>query len=495
MAVTGDVARVIQRIVLDKERFEVPPLPPVVGGTWGGVALDGWWGPLRVEGPSLLWEPSVRHDASEDARAALQQIDGLRNASATLVLADGRSLVALFGHTKSWGTRVGMEDGPTCEFSVWSVEGAPGACRWVGRMNGAGFLNANFTVSGPALRFGAALRLEGNYTWYLLDTDREADVLDVVIDNGESPLDREALGLDFNALQVALGAPLQLDFLVGLDALGSVAGCAGVLLGGNRATKRRRRADGPVPDDVSSECWIPVFFRRLAKGMAESPELPWELPWGMACNAYLDSISDATIDGRYLKSHVGLEAFAKALLTQKKKGEPRRLVRSGDAWVRWVRGHEPELRAMSVDPAKAGTFVDKVISAMNLPSSGVVADALSRLEPPLVVDETVLDELGKRSIPVHHGSMNKPGVDYEVDRDVQRINILRSLFVALIARASGYDGAIAGWVTGSAAGWKPQPGWWPAPSLATLEEARAGYFCERGQYRPARPRRFQSRFR
>jgi len=68
-----------------------------------------------------------------------------------------------------------------------------------------------------------------------------------------------------------------------------------------------------------------------------------------------------------------------------------------------------------------------------------------------------------------------PGVDY----DVGRIDILRSLFVALMARACRYDGAIAGWVTDNAAAWKPQPDWWPAPSEATLAEARVAYTCER----------------
>jgi hypothetical protein len=241
---------------------------------------------------------------------------------------------------------------------------------------------------------------------------------------------------------------------------------------------------------VSHECWIPVFFRRLALAIAQQPDGPW----GVACNAYLDSISDATIDGQYLKLQVALEAFARALLKAEQQQLPQRLlVRSKDEWVTWVTNHAPEMRKMLADPAREKTFVGKVISAMNLPSSGVVADALAHLSPPLLVDEAVLDELALRNIPAHHFTMNKPGVDYDVDRDVGRIDILRSLFVALMARACKYDGAIAGWVTTNAVAWKPQPGWWPAPSDATMAEARAAHTCERDIPLSRAPTRLRSR--
>ena len=149
---------------------------------------------------------------------------------------------------------------------------------------------------------------------------------------------------------------------------------------------------------------------------------------------YLDSISDSTIDSRYLKLHVALEAFATALLKRDEiqNSPPRWLVRDKDAWITWVKKHGEELRAMVADASDADRFVDKVIFAMKLPSSGVVADAMSRLNPPLLVDEAVIDELKKRNIPAHNFSMNKRGVGYDVDRDVERIDILRSLFVALI---------------------------------------------------------------
>jgi hypothetical protein len=338
------------------------------------------------------------------------------------------------------------------------------------------------------------MRLEGNYTWYLLDTDRNVEELTAVIEGGPPSFDGSMVGIDFHALQVAFGAPMQLDTLVGLDGPGNVVGAAGVHLGGGHEMKRRQRANGPVPDFPSHEYWIPAFFCRLAKAMVEKPDLPW----GVACTNYLDSISNETIDGRYLKLHVALEAFARALLKAdegKKKTPPRLLVKSGETWRAWVEKHRTELFDMLVDPKQEKVFVGKVVSAMNLPSSGIVADALSRLDPPLRVDETVLAELEMRNIPAHHLRMNKPDIDYEVDRDVERVDMLRTLFVALIARATGYEGPISGWARDAATETRPHPAWWPAPSPAALLEAQVAFACEREQqpYRSPRPRRFQSR--
>lgn len=83
---TGAVASLLQRIALDEERFEVPALPPVVGGSWGDVALDGLWGPLRAEGASLIWEPSAKDGSAADVAQKLERIDGFRNVPASLEL-------------------------------------------------------------------------------------------------------------------------------------------------------------------------------------------------------------------------------------------------------------------------------------------------------------------------------------------------------------------------------------------------------------------------
>lgn len=88
-AIEGDVANLILRIVLDREKFELPNLPPVVGGTWGDLSLEGLWGPLSVEGPELNWEVQLAHGAEVNTETKLQKLGALRNAPALLHLADG----------------------------------------------------------------------------------------------------------------------------------------------------------------------------------------------------------------------------------------------------------------------------------------------------------------------------------------------------------------------------------------------------------------------
>lgn len=493
---TGGVAVTLRRFALDREPIALPSLPPVVGGSFGEVSLTGLWGPVRVEGPNLAWEACARADATEDARSRLEKIESLRNVPASLDLADGRRIRARFGHTPQWGDRSSaVGPGPTCEFTLWHTETSEEPARWAGQIGGGGFLNRNLSLSridGPGHRIRGGMRLEGNYVWFLFIAEDAADSR-VIIDTAGRAFDHETLGIDFNALQTSLGCALELHALVGLDGAGNVVGCAGVHLGGNRETKTSRRAsESPVPDDVVHECWIPVFFRALATTMKNDDELPW----GVAVNAYLDSVSDATLDGRYLKLQVALEAFAKALLKkqEKKKQQARFLVSNRDEWVAWVRKNAGELGGFAADAKMKEVFINKVISAMNLPSSGVVADALARLQPPLVVDAAALDEIEKRNIPAHHYSMNKPGIDYEVDRDVQRVEILRSLLAALIARACGYDGALAGWVADEASGWKTQAEWWPPATERALVEARAAFYTSEERTKLA-PKVFRSRIR
>lgn len=480
--IPDSVGALAQRIALDRQEIKLPRLPPVVDGTWGDVELAGLWGPVFVDGSSLLWEVDVRHGAEVDP----ERLRGLRNQPATLTLADGRSVAARLGAWTRWGSREDMRPGYRCAFEIWNVCGDLPS-RWTGTLHGGGFLRGNLAVVRPGRSSWNHLRLDGRYTWYILSRDRDSEAFDVIIDGDGCPLDRDGLGTDFNALQFSFGAPLRLDTLVALDDPGNVVGCAGVALGGRRATSRARAADGPVPDTTIQECWIPVLFRCLAAAM-----LGDDLPWGLACNAYLDGVTDPTIDGGYLKLHVALEAFAKALLRRdeaESRGapSPRRLVRDQKEWAAWVAAHAAELRELVAPVEAPEVFVNKVRSAMNVPSSGVVADALLRLRPPLTVDESCLRELGERNIPAHHGTMNRPGVEYDVDRDVERVDVLRCLLAALVARACGYTGAIAGWARNSPAGWKPPPDWWPTPTASSIAEAQTTFWTQPQIVRRARP--------
>ncbi len=251
----GDIAHLLHRVVFDKKRFDVPDLPPVVGGSWGNISLEGLWGPLRTEGPTLIWEPSLRYPAAEAAKANSERLRMLRNAPSRLELADGRRIVSRLGDTPKWGARGAAGPGPTCEFVEWNTEGGRPVVRWVARLKGGGLPAGNLHMFAGSRLSPRNLRLEGAHTWYLLEVDQKEDLV-VVVDGGPSPLDVHALGIDFSALQVALGSPLQLDVLVGFDGPGNVVGADEA----REVRERRRRKEGERGSRrkhqcVGGSCW------------------------------------------------------------------------------------------------------------------------------------------------------------------------------------------------------------------------------------------------
>lgn len=493
--ISPTLGALLERIVFEREPLSLAPLPPVVGGTWGGLDLTGLWGPLTVVGPDIEWEIAPVHGT--DATPKLATIRRFVNERALLDLADGRRLSVGSGGWTKWHVRPQLGFGHVGAFSFWNIEG-PTPARWVGPLRGFRLSRGNLKVAASPTHFSwRGVRLEGNYTWHVVrpfGLDDADDAFVAVIEaspTGPTSFDRGLLGIDFRALEFTYGAPLQLDTVVALDEPGNVIGGAGPGLGGER---RRAVSDGPVPARGS---WEPVLFRRLAHAMREV-----DLPWGVACGAFLDAVADSTIDGAYLKLQTALEGFATALLKRGARGSAaerdkasRLLVHDAKSWMNWLRQHDSDLRSFAVDEESLRKLCGKLEQAIQPPSSATVADALARLEPPLTVCSRVRAELKNRNIPAHHGTMNRPGADYAVERDVERVHVLRTLVVALVARACGYDGPIVGWDRSKHEAWKPTPPWWPPPSPATVEEAAVTFAHERGKSPIARPQAFRSKIR
>lgn len=484
------------RIVFEGVTHALPALPPIVGGTWGGIELSGLWGPLTVVGSDLEWEVDPVFGVDVDWK--LRAIDGFSNESAVFQLADGRKLSVRFGGVTRRGVRPRLGHGRVVELNSWNLEGRAPA-RWVGNLVGFPSSVGNLKIVKGANDFSRMnVRLEGNYTWYIVSPrgrHEDEHVVVAVVEprpDGPSSFDRDAIGVDFMALQFAYGTAMQMDTMVAVDEPGNVIGGAGLGFGGER---RRALTDGPVP---RRGFWEPILFHRLTRAMNTLT-----LPWGVVCTAYLDSTSDPTIDGRYLRLHVALEGFARALLSDtaqegrlQKSGTKRLLVKDEKSWKAWLKTHASAVRDLAVDERGYDVLLGKLHQAIQPPSSATVTDTLSRLEPPLAVDDRVLTELRGRNIPAHHGTMNKPNVDYDVERDVERVDILRTLLVAIVSRACGYDGPIVGWDRRATPDWKPVPPWWPAPSPATVAEASVRFASgDRQRPRAHRAPAFGSRIR
>jgi hypothetical protein len=449
------IARTLFRVVLDREEIVPPRLPTFVDGTWGSESLRSFWGDVSIGGPSLSFQLNPKHGARQPS---LNKLWEMRNEPLRLTLADGIIVDAKFAHVFH-----GTMEQADAEADVW-VAAPPGAVPrlWVGPIVGAIYGFGNLSVGEKDGRIdGRHLRVEANYCWYIArgKDDKSWAILDTL----GAPFDLDRVRNDFLALQLAMGAPLRLDTLVGLDEPGNAIAARGLRFGGRHARDRDGRwmNDGPVPADH-----IPLFAKSMALALNKTEVLR------TAVSAYLDTVVEPTIDGSYLKLHVALEAVCGAI---PRDGKDQVIVKDSKAWTRWVRGLEKAIRRHALAPEWEEALVGKLHGAKMLPSSSTVTDAIARLKPPLVLCKTSLAELKKRNIPAHYYVMNKTR-DYVVDRDVGRIELLKTVLVAVSARLAGYAGPICGWLQSQGELWRPPPSWWPVRSKAKLPMA---YYCER----------------
>ncbi len=101
-------------------------------------------------------------------------------------------------------------------------------------------------------------------------------------------------------------------------------------------------------------------------------------------------------------------------------------------------------------------LVQKVKGACRLASGNVVPSAFSAYG--LKLKGELIKELGGRNIVVHQGLMAPTG--YDVERDLRRVALVRTMLVALIARSVGYRGAINGWEIGELGYPMEEQDWW-----------------------------------
>lgn len=367
-----------------------------------------------------------------------------------------------FGRTGGFSEAAGIHNSVTIEAAEWTVVQGDMPSIWVGRVEGdinvrhSGNLIVERVRSGE-IRFGSSrhLCLIGAYRYYLVQSGSRSDVVwHMVIDTGEVGLpDPEAQHLDFLTLQFVLGRQLRMPTLHGLSqdrrTVASTVGCS-------TRSCLEPNAFPPVPiernnDQWIDESWAAVFFERISATSRERPEVRETL--GMALEMYLDSMR-SHLDGDYMRLQIGLEAFAYWLLQHQPQDE-RIDVKDKKAWKAWVKANEDAIRHHAVE-GREDALYQKVIAAYRLSSGKVVPGAF--LTNGLALTPAMVAELKGRDTVVHQGLISPRG--YEVERDVRRIALVRTMLVALIAKAAGYGGAINGWDLGPK-GYPLEPkGWW-----------------------------------
>lgn len=372
-----------------------------------------------------------------------------------MVLRMGRS----FSSSREEGTRRLV----TIEAGLWTVLDGDAPSLWIGRIDGSIKINfsGNMIVEriasdGPRLGARRHFILAGAYAYYLVQCRTRDDAIwHLVIDTGGAGVPQlEILGRDFLALQFVLGRHLRMPELLGVSTdrrtIASTLGC----------TPRKNLEEHPfppVPIEQDNEKWIDmswaaVFFERVStawRARLESQDAFWR-----ALEMYLGAMSNH-LDEDYMRLQVALEAFAYWLLQHENHGE-REDVKDKEEWKKWVKHNRDDIRAFAVE-GREDALYQKVMTAYRFSSGKVVPSAFAAKG--LALTQEMANELKGRDTVVHQGLMAPNG--YEVERDLRRVALVRTMLIALIAKAADYCGAIRGWDVGSQGHPIEAPsGWW-----------------------------------
>jgi hypothetical protein len=359
-------------------------------------------------------------------------------------------------------TPTSVEEGFTIQFGAWTVLHAEAPSLWVGCVEGATRINfgGNLIVErvkagGYCLGWRGHFCFLGAYSYYLIQSKVDGNtVWHLLVDTGGVGVpDHEVLEREFLLLQFVLGRQLRIPMLLGITADGgTVASTTGT---GTRRNLSQQRV-APVPIDRNNDAWVDeswatVFFERVGKAWASRPD--WHAAYLTAFDSYLDATT-LHLDADYLRLQVALEAFSYSVLRLTNQ-EERMVVKDKAAWKTWVRGNADAIRALASEGFE-NTLLQKVIGVYRLSSGRVVPSAFVAYETALLPEMSA--ELEERNVVVHQGCMAPDG--YDVDRELRRIAMIRTMLVALIAKSVGYAGAINGWEVGHLGYLREPETWW-----------------------------------
>lgn len=364
------------------------------------------------------------------------------------------------------GFSISKEEGASMSLTIramhWILTNGEAPSLWVGPVEGMREINfggnlivERRTTGLPRAGHSCHFVLSGAYNYYFIQCrfGKKAGWHLVIDTNGAGVPEREALGRDFLALEFVLGRQLRMPMIFGIASDRRTVACT---YGSYRRKHLVDHSFPPVPierdnDNFVDSSWATVFFERIShawRSLQSADKGYW-----IALDMYLDAMQHH-LDFDYMRLQIALEAFAFWLLRRKSQGDPMD-VKDRDAWEQWVRDNKDAIRAHAVE-GRGDALVQKVKGACRLASGNVVPSAF--LAHGIKLTKNLREELRGRDVVVHQGLMAPEG--YETDRDLRRVALVRTMLVALVARAVGYAGSINGWEIGDMGYPIEQQDWW-----------------------------------
>lgn len=448
------------------------PLSPARQLVFGDVDLSHLPAEVRIDQGRL--QVTVTVPIFDEARGTIGQLGA--EGSLRGMLADGTHFEGTLASTTRRAI-TGSQDQELCstvtiQAVLWSFGRGISPHFWIGFIEG----NISLGMSGNLaierhrsnMPLGGAtchLLLSGAYIYCVVKQETKTGTRwYMTIDTrGAGEPDRQLLGRDFQALQFVLGSQLRMPTLVGVSGERVTIACT---KGFDSRSQLEPHTFPPVPvvrnnDAWIDECWTGVLFERISATWQEQPTLLEAL--SLAFEMYLDSMR-YNLDSDYMRLQIAIEAFAYWCLKQESTSA-RLDVKDKNAWKSWVKQNREAIRSLAAK-GRENALYDKVMTVYRLASGKVVPAAFGDL--PLT--EEMSAELKGRDVVVHQGLMAPEG--YDVERDLRRIRLVRTMLVALIARKVGYGGAINGWERGHM-GYPLEPQeWWTIDEAFRLRATR-----------------------
>lgn len=391
------------------------------------------------------------------------------------------NMILKFRTRGSFSRAAGAHHSVALEAAQWSIFREPLPRFWIGEVEGMNELDFSGNlcverVKSNGFRCGNKRHffLSGAYDYYFIQCDHEKQerTWQLIIDTrGAAVPEPEVWGRDFLVLQFVLGRQMRLPVLVGVTADHRTVAST---VGNTRWGHLTQSSFPPVPiernnSDFIDESWATTLFEKIGATWRNNVGL--DNAFAIAIEMYLDAMN-YHLDFDYLRLQVALEAVAFWILKHNAGEEPK-IVHDTKKWEAWVKKNEAEIRNHACDGFENDLYLN-VKRIWRLPSGRVIRTAFEGFD--ISLTEDMNQELRGRNEVVHQGLMAPGG--YEIDRDLRRVAMTRTMLIALIAKASGYGGAINGWEIGDL-GYPLEPpiDWWPVSNDA-LDLARRSYFAE-----------------
>lgn len=446
--VAGTVApllRALYRGKLDSIFDASLVIPQPVSLVWDALQLDCRDASWVFDAGSLDLELRRSRFGGDEQ---LNRMFRVMNRPAELVLEGGSSLTARLAHLVRRGNSIDVQKQVasttyTISLDSWTWWPPNNRALWVGPLDLPSIDDGNLTVCGDGWWTSRCIRLVGNYVLYLLN-HRKAERTTLVVDTVGRALDQSLLGTDFVALEFALGRPLRLDHVVAVDEHYDLVGAAGLEFGGWSGRSRSGRCPAAGSMDLyanygsrgSEHLWVPVLFSLVADRLEEEGADSALLT---AVGAYLDSIAAGNIHVSYLLVQIALEALSTSIA----KGAEGSLVADRSRWQAFVQVHEEQIRSLARDEKAGRTLLNKMRhNVPQAPRGDQVLAAFGSFG--LDLPAQAVKEIGRRNKSAHEFVMAQESTA-DIQELADRLAMVQTLLVAIIAKHVGFSGPIIGW--------------------------------------------------